>query len=545
VVALVLAVSPSFALAPVISCLPDITITDLDQGSMSEDLFFRFTDALDVDSYVTDADTSKSALRWSFVETTGSDIQINGLGSDTSGDPNNPANDIRAGRPDGLISLVNTAGWSAGVDTIATLEIFASDGTNYDQATIQVRTVDEDIATGLGDRLEPVVQKSWDFASSGMNWVWFSAAPLLEEPAQNWDSASQALRMAKTAAQAIPVFGSWESPKEPATNIRARFGCIIRATFSLRGTVDSSLSPSVRMRAIWAKVQNIPGFGWTTDFLDPDIQPIHSVLYNTFGAGLHVDGREPGTAGQQYEMLYYPVQTQTLMTTNHCVYISADVLDADSTESDAGEIFIESAVVDGLTNPPVGSGQAEAGFTFGPTRATDLSGFVGLVSSIADPSDPSQVANLPSAPVASAGSLSITVGPTNAYFEAPISNVVDDTNRMTPGRYYRAIYMVSATGVGTNQVAPTVRCGMISQRLAWSSDYELQGHGLLAKFDATPKAFETWHVAPTEVTGTGLTEPMQMRFYSWLTTNPALPHNKNIAGTIQVTDIETESFVLP
>jgi hypothetical protein len=414
--------------------------------------------------------------------------------------------------------------------------MYVSDGSNYDSASIQVRTVDE-AAGGQGDRLEPVVQKNWDFASSGMNWVWFSAAPVYEEPAHNWDSGSQALRLAKTAAQAIPVFGAWESPKEPSTNIRARFGCIVRATFSLRGTVDSSFSPSIRLRAIWSKVQNVPGFGWATDFLDPDIQPTHSVLYSTLGSGLHVPGREPGTAGQEYEVLYYPVQTQTLMTTNHVVYVTADLLDSDSIEADAGEIFVESVVVDGLTNPPVGSGQAEPGFTF-----TDFSGFQGLVSSIAGTG---QTANLPGTPVATAGSLSITVGPTNTYFEAPVSNTVDDTNRMTPGRYYRAVFEVSATGVGTNQVAPTVRCGFVSQRLVWSSDYELAGHGLLAKFDATPKGFETWHVAPTEVEGTGLTEPMQTRFYSWLTDNPALPHNKNIAGTIQVTDVMTESFVLP
>jgi hypothetical protein len=38
---------------------------------------------------------------------------------------------------------------------------------------------------------------------------------------------------------------------------------------------------------------------------------------------------------------------------------------------------------------------------------------------------------------------------------------------------------------------------------------------------------------------------MNLRFYTWLTDNPALPHNKNVAGTIQATEVMTESFVLP
>jgi hypothetical protein len=369
--------------------------------------------------------------------------------------------------------------------------MYVSDGSNYDSASIQVRTVDE-AAGGQGDRLEPVVQKTWDFASSGENWYWFSAAGALEEPAHNWSSADQAMRMAKTAGQAIPVFGAWESPKEPTTNIRARFGCIIRANFDLRGTVDGSLSPGLRLRVVWHKVADIPGFGWATDLLDPDIQASHFVSYTTLGSGLHVEGREPGTAGQRYQLLYYPVQTQTLMTTNHVVFVSADLLDADSIEADAGEIFIEQVVVDGLTNPPVGSGRAENAHSYGGTSGNDFSGWLGTSTAIGDP------ANLPAAGTATAGSVSITVGPTNTNFEAPIAT--QGGAPLESGRYYRSIWTVSATGVGTNQVAPTVRCGFSSSRLVWGSDYELAGHGLLAKFDATPKAFETWHVAPSEET---------------------------------------------
>jgi hypothetical protein len=415
--------------------------------------------------------------------------------------------------------------------------MYVSDGSNYDSASIQVRTVDE-AAGGQGDRLEPVVQKNWDFASSGENFYWFSAAPVYEEPAHNWDSGAQGLRMAKTAAQAIPVFGAWESPKEPTTNVRARFGCIIRATFHMVGTVDGELSPGLRFRTIWSKVADIPGFGWATDQLDPDIQVIHFVGYSTFGSGLNVPGREPGTAGKAYELLYYPVQTQTLMTTNHVVYVSADMLDSDSTQADAGEVTVEQIVVDGLTNPPVGSGRAETALSVNGTSGNDFSGWLGTSTSIGDPS------NLPAAGTATAGAVTITIGPTNTWFEAPVA--MQNGAPLESGRYYRSIWMVSATGVGTNQVAPTVRCGMVSSRLVWSSDYELAGHGLLAKFDATPKAFETWHVAPSEETaGSGQTENMNLRFYTWLTDNPALPHNKNVAGTIQATEVMTESFVLP
>jgi hypothetical protein len=139
VVALVLAVSPGFAEAPLLSCLPDLVVSDLEENTQTDDTnLFIFQDAIDLDEYVEDADTADDQLRWSFIETSapGGTIEINGIGS-------NPA----ATQPDdllepgafnirsttSLITVVNAAwyGIDPGADgetTEATIEMYVSDG---------------------------------------------------------------------------------------------------------------------------------------------------------------------------------------------------------------------------------------------------------------------------------------------------------------------------------------------------------------------------------------------------------------------------------
>src|SRR5690606_8801850 len=78
-------ISSSYAAAPVISSLPDITIGDNEDSGDTDSNYFRFTNAFRFDDHVSDADSDVSSLIWTFAEgddpgqTTGTQwFQING-----------------------------------------------------------------------------------------------------------------------------------------------------------------------------------------------------------------------------------------------------------------------------------------------------------------------------------------------------------------------------------------------------------------------------------------------------------------------------------
>ena len=60
----------SFGAAPVIFNIPDVTVGDLDSPNCvgTGANFFVFTDAINLDNFVSDADTPKANLLWSFAE---------------------------------------------------------------------------------------------------------------------------------------------------------------------------------------------------------------------------------------------------------------------------------------------------------------------------------------------------------------------------------------------------------------------------------------------------------------------------------------------
>jgi len=60
--------SSAFAAAPVISNIPDVIIGDQEDNVGTDNNFFVFTNAFNFDNYVSDLDTSKASLQWSFDE---------------------------------------------------------------------------------------------------------------------------------------------------------------------------------------------------------------------------------------------------------------------------------------------------------------------------------------------------------------------------------------------------------------------------------------------------------------------------------------------
>jgi hypothetical protein len=207
VLALVLVVTPGFAVAPIISCVPDVIVSDFEDSQTQDNNLFIYPDALNLDSYVSDADTTDtSLLRWSFIQSTGPAIEISGVGSNTSGNVVNPgAFDIRAGGP--LASFRNVT-WSPTAGTVpfpdppstqadSLIELYVSDGTNTGSQTVTVTSVDED-AAGPGDRLVAQLSATYDFASGAQGWIWFSVPDPNIKQAGN-QAAGSSLQMTEVA----------------------------------------------------------------------------------------------------------------------------------------------------------------------------------------------------------------------------------------------------------------------------------------------------------------------------------------------------------
>jgi len=170
--------SSSYAAAPVIRSLPDITIGDNEDSGETDSNYFRFTNAFRFDDFVSDADSDVTQLIWTFAE--GDDpgsgsatqwFQINGkdpvaVGTDQiaaleTADPDprkDPDNNIREGNEwadirDIVLSPLNQtppfgdpgelpdnakAAHEAGKE----VTFYVFDGQNFDSDTVIIRSID-------------------------------------------------------------------------------------------------------------------------------------------------------------------------------------------------------------------------------------------------------------------------------------------------------------------------------------------------------------------------------------------------------------------
>jgi hypothetical protein len=534
VVALGLVVSPSFAVAPIISCVPDIIVSDFEQSQTVDNNLFIFSNALDLDEYVQDADTTDSALlRWSFIQSVGPALELNGIASNPGVNILAPgADDIRA--VSNMLTVRNVD-WSpadlanpdpTGSPADSMLELYVSDGTNTGSQTVTVTSIDES-AAGPGDRLVPVSSTSYPFAAGQESWTYFND-PALTTPVESWAAGS--VQMVAPAGGTNVVFGAWESPKNPAVAESPRFGCILRGRFQVRSSADGQTVPGIRMRAVTTHVMDSGGGAWIPDFLSQDLNSDLTVNYFTPDFGYQAN-REPGIAGKTYDILSWPQQIDSLMSTSVITYFTCDILDLDKSFSDdSGTISIDQVDFDGVDRPAAGAGTAVPGLS-------TLTGWAGNVS----PIDPAQLV----APVFNIGangpvSLVCALG-TQWYDAAALSPAV----ALDAGQYYRAIFTVSSTAVpGGTSIGPTFRLGFVSSAFAFSADKNLPGGGLLSAIGPTPEDFEVWMQAPPAAGAQ--TEPISVRFQSWLTTsNVGFPSNKNVFGTIDTTAVSVESFAPP
>jgi hypothetical protein len=526
-------VAPGFALAPIITCVPDIIISDVENNSQTDDLnFFIFHDALNLDDLVVDEDDETSEIRWSFIETTSpSAITINGIASDPLVDFLEPgANDLRLVSQTATFENVLWTGTTPATDTMQSMiTLVASDGTGTDSADIIVTTVNDMTAPytdGTPDGIQIKAGQSYTWTTSQGTWEWYGITGL-QEPQH---SVNNALVATQTDAMDDPlVYGSWETSKNPANSLEVHRGCVMRARFALSSSVDGQSCPGFRMRANWLKVVwNDQYQVWALDFTDQDFNSENYLIYQTFD-GRHIAGREPGQSGQTYTLLHMPEQTDTVGTTG-CLYIALDLVDNDGFPGadDSGAISCSQVDIDWFDNPALGSGRIDY-------DTTDFSNWVNGITQIYD-----TVNTVGLSISGTASGISISVLANNRDFEA-VSHSPDIL--LDAGRYYRATYMVTSSQTPGGPFGPTVRGSVASSQFIFANQKDLKGGGLLSAFDSTPSPYQIWFQAPVAAAGSTQTEAMWMIFESYLTANPSpfFP-TKTIQGTVQCTRALLESW---
>lgn len=376
----------------------------------------------------------------------------------------------------------------------------------------------------------------FDFASDEQGWLWFDQWPSLVPPGYRWQPGHLEITERAGSTGTI-VFGAWESSRDPSVAANPTPGSMLRARYHIGSSVTGASCPGFRFRALATHVTP-SSTGWIPDWKNQDFNAFMEINYQTPDLEMFfVPGREPGLSGQTYTLLYWPEQTDSLTSPDMVVYFTCDLLDLQkSLWDDAGTLYFDQMDVDAcFGRPAIGTGRPEPALT-----ATDFSSWMPGVYPVAGGNfdDTGLEAN------ADSTSMSITVSPGNQWFDAAISS---PDAALDPGRYYRVVFDVAAIHVPDGNFAPTVRAGIVSSKFGFSVDKELKGGGLLARFDGTPRPFELWFQAPTEDPATpGRTEPMRLRFESWLgDNNTGFPFYKDVAGTVRCTRVFAESFPAP
>lgn len=546
VVALVLAVSPSFAEAPLLTCLPDIVISDVEQNSATADAnLFVFSDAIVFDEHVVDPDTPVDTLRWSFIESGGATIEINGIASDPLVDTVNPgASDLRNGNPTASfwdVEWTNTPPTTAGETKEVFIDMHASDGTQVSTQTIKVTTVNDTDATGEGDSTVAAPVASFDFATGAEGWTQFTAGGVISATLA---ASGGSLNATEPATHNNIVYGAWESPKDPNVGVHAKIGCIHQARYQVStNAVSATKTPGFRFRALARPMIDVGGGVFEPDFTDSNNNVLDALVYSSadliMGMG-GLDDRMPG-AGSEYSLMAFPRQVpEQLLEPNVVLYFTADLMDLDgSFDTDSGTLSFESITIDGIDRPEPGAGTAVPELTFatadfasGWTASTKALGTGTFVSTGLSAS-------------ATASGLEITVGTSSEHFEAFAE--LDTGVSLEPGRIYRLMFMATSTETTGGDAGPLLRTNLTSTRFVYSAIKELEGGTLLAHLTSTPSPMEVWVVAPAaDTTQAGaVTEPMRPQIQSYLTANVAqFPFFREVSGTVAITEINTEVFDL-
>lgn len=168
--------------APIIGNIPDVIIGDGEAGTSSN--LFVYPDAFNLDTFVSDDNTSDGAILWSY-SASGAAYRINNVPEIGAGDPNAPSGASLIAADDTASSDTNrrtvtfrniTRSPVGGPNTAPTtsesevVTLFASDSTTYSQKDFMV-FVDNDGADALSGASTAVTELAYGFTTGAQGWV--------------------------------------------------------------------------------------------------------------------------------------------------------------------------------------------------------------------------------------------------------------------------------------------------------------------------------------------------------------------------------------
>jgi hypothetical protein len=348
-------VSPIYAFAPVIGGIPDIVVGDQEDFNGTVDSnFFRFSNAINFLSYVSDADTVTTAIRWSFMEADASNsmtinTKVQLSGSENPVSPPSGKELTAAGtkfwadfRITKLSPLAGSPPFpSPGVTsgTVAfnrLITLFASDGSLKDSKTIVVYAVENGF-----DRLSKSAQQvySENFNSGNGGWG-FSSFDAVAEP-NNFSGATSSVSGGRiglaSPSNSSNYYGSWAG----GTTIPYQANKVYRARWTMltdQGT--ASAVPGAQFRLFSSSFADTGTFGFNS------------------GGGQNLNQPPVSPASRTYNQYWKPADLSSIQSNTATAGIKSafDILDFSATVS--GSLFLDAVTIETLDEPTLGTSDA-------------------------------------------------------------------------------------------------------------------------------------------------------------------------------------------
>ncbi len=363
-----------FAYRPIIGNIPNIRIGDMDDnaGSTIDRNFFRFSHAFNFDEYVSrhpeDTDFSTTNIRWSFYETDGAFIDINGKTRLVSPDdalnpgakeftnfPNNDPVPRETSWADFWDIQACPQKWlgtypTPGILTDTILTFYASNGTEVDSKSILVKSVDGGFEPPPPP--EPVDIITYPAPAT----YWTKSAPddgtfinVANGPFYIAERVTSdgSIGISGSDVSDRNVFASWETPANVIPYIPNN---VYRARFRIwTDQSDTSKVPKARLR-----------FGNASHFC-------YGIQYISSGINA------PTPTAKDYWAYYLPPDLTGASETHLVLYFGL----VDFTNAQSGALWLDEVVVQRFQVPPKGSGTPVVSF-----NATQLASLWSLVNNV-------------------------------------------------------------------------------------------------------------------------------------------------------------------
>jgi hypothetical protein len=345
IVAIALLSASVYGYAPVIYQIPDVVIGDQeDQVGWSVDRnFFRFTDAFSFLDYVEDQDTTKTLLKWAFIEETSPGgtpadwFEISGVTQTTVGNTNPPpgAKDLTLGGTDYTptfrdiyASPHSEDGADEGPYTgIVEAEgkhdkliwLYASDGTREDSRDVMVYSI-----AGEFDSLSGgvIFDKRYTFDSSteGFNFI-APSNPSYSGATSGWSGGRISITSPNDSTSRVGLFSG-------PTEIAYVAGNVFRARFTVTSSqATASANPQMRLR--WIQDQSLEST---------------SLVLNSSGTYSNALPTDPTT--KDYTIYFSPILSGSMG-------VAFDMLDFDPAQW--GTHYVDEIVIEHFATPAGGT----------------------------------------------------------------------------------------------------------------------------------------------------------------------------------------------